>query len=76
MIKLVKTSFACLPSRFLFLLIILVLLPKLLFGQGERPVVVAFQISGKISLDGVLDEGEWARAEAIDELTMVEQRKS
>lgn len=63
---------ACLPARLFFLLIISVLLPKLLFGQGERPVVVAFQISGKISLDGVLDEIEWAQAEAIDALTMVE----
>lgn len=47
-------------------------LPKILYAQGQRPVVNAFQISEKISLDGILDEDEWRQAIGIDALTMVE----
>lgn len=58
--------------RFSFLLIIMGVLPKILYAQGQRPVVNAFQISEKISLDGILDEDEWKQAIGIDALTMVE----
>ncbi len=58
--------------RFSFLLILMGVLPKILYAQGQRPVVNAFQISEKISLDGVLDEDEWKQAIGIDALTMVE----
>ena len=54
---------------FLFLLMVL---SEVLFGQGQRPVVNANQITGKISLNGVLDEDEWKQATSIDVLTMVE----
>ncbi len=47
-------------------------LSEVLFGQGQRPVVNANQITGKISLNGVLDEEEWKQATSIDGLTMVE----
>ena len=52
--------------------ILLVLFPGFLFGQDQKPVFSVLQITGKISLDGVLDENEWMQAPSIVALTMVE----
>jgi len=67
-----RTIPAFLLQKFLLLVIMMVLPLRVLLGQGDRPVVVAFQISGKISIDGILDEDEWAQAKIIEALTMVE----
>ncbi|MEA1897158.1 MAG: DUF5916 domain-containing protein, partial [Bacteroidota bacterium] len=62
----------CRQAQLFFLLILMGFLPKILYAQDQKPVVSAFQISGKIFLDGVLDEDEWTSAVAINALTMVE----
>lgn len=63
-----------LTNRFIlfFIFILLILLPGFLFGQDQKPVIKAQQITGKISLNGVLDEVEWEQASGIKSLTMVE----
>jgi len=54
------------------ILFTLFFLPEILHSQDQKPVVNVFQISGKILLDGILDEEEWSQASAIDSLQMVE----
>ncbi len=58
--------------KYIAFIFLLVFSSEPLSGQGQRPVVTAYQITGKISLDGVLDEDEWKLAKSIDALTMVE----
>ncbi len=48
------------------------ILSEVIFGQGQRPLASAYQITGKILLNGVLDEDEWKQATSIGVLTMVE----
>lgn len=56
----------------LFILSLLTLLPEVLLAQDQKPVIDALRISGKISLDGILNEAEWEQASEINSLTMVE----